>query len=211
MADIRAQIPLPETADELCAVARDLGAPESDIRLGARANEREIKRLSKSGELASHRIVHFATHGALAGELQVGSEPGLLLTPPDVATPDGYLSASEIAGLKLDADWVILSACNTAAGEGVGGDALSGLARGFFYAAARAPLLSHWSVDSDATVSLITRAFDALKVDPKIGRAEAMRRAMTGMIAEGGRMAHPANWAPFVVVGGERRENSLNF
>ena len=126
MADIRAQIPLPETADELCAVARDLGAPESDIRLGARANEREIKRLSKSGELASHRIVHFATHGALAGELQVGSEPGLLLTPPDVATPDGYLSASEIAGLKLDADWVILSACNTAAGEGFGGDALSG-------------------------------------------------------------------------------------
>jgi CHAT domain-containing protein len=95
-----------------------LGVPESDIWLGTRANEHEIKRLSESGDLAAYRIVHFATHGALAGELKAGSEPGLILTPPAEATSedDGYLSASEIASLKLDADWVILSACNTAAG-----------------------------------------------------------------------------------------------
>ena len=118
VAEIRTQVPLPETADELCAVARDLGVPDSDIWLGARASEREIKRLSENGELATYRIVHFATHGAVAGELKAGAEPGLILTPPAEATPedDGYLSASEIAGLKLDADWVILSACNTAAG-----------------------------------------------------------------------------------------------
>src|SRR6185436_5663156 len=85
---------------------------------GWEATEREVKRLSDRGELAAYRIVHFATHGALAGELKAGAEPGLILTPPSEATPedDGYLSASEIAGLKLDADWVILSACNTAAG-----------------------------------------------------------------------------------------------
>jgi CHAT domain-containing protein len=159
VADVRALTPLPETADELCAVARDLGVPDSDILLGARANERELKRLSESGELAAFRIVHFATHGALAGELKPGSEPGLILTPPAEATSedDGYLSASEIAGLKLDAGWVILSACNTAAGGSEGTEALSGMSRAFFYAGTRALLVSHWAVDSDATVKLITK------------------------------------------------------
>jgi CHAT domain-containing protein len=70
VATILSQVPLPETADELCAVGRDLGVPDSDIWLGARATEREVKRLSDSGELAVYRIVHFATHGALAGELK---------------------------------------------------------------------------------------------------------------------------------------------
>jgi CHAT domain len=115
--EIRSQLPLPETTDELCAVARGLRVSNKDIWLGNRATEAEIKRLSEAGELAKFRIVHFATHGALAGQLGANSEPGLILTPPNTATEgdDGYLSASEIATLKLDADWVILSACNTAA------------------------------------------------------------------------------------------------
>src|SRR5262249_53966463 len=115
---IRLQVPLPETADELCAVAHDLGVRGDEIRLGGHATEAEIKRLSAAGELSKYRLIHFATHGALAGQIGEGSEPGLLLTPPKTATEldDGYLSASEIAALKLDADWVILSACNTAAG-----------------------------------------------------------------------------------------------
>jgi CHAT domain-containing protein len=171
VADIRALVPLPETADELCAVARSLGVPESDIWLGARANERDVRRLSNSGELATYRIVHFATHGALAGELKAGSEPGLILTPPGEATieDDGYLSASEIAGLKLDADWVILSACNTAAGGTESAEALSGLSRAFFYAGARALLVSHWAVDSDATVKLITKTLGTMAADKTIG------------------------------------------
>ena len=80
-----------------------------------------------------------------------------MLTPPPQGSEadDGYLSASEIARLKLDADWVILSACNTAAGEAKGAAALSGLARAFFYAGARSLLVSHWYVDSKATVALI--------------------------------------------------------
>ena len=90
---------------------------QQDVRLGARATEAEIKRLSEAGELAKYRVIHFATHGALAGQVSGNSEPGLLLTPPEKATEtdDGYLSASEIAALKPDADWVILSPCNTAA------------------------------------------------------------------------------------------------
>jgi CHAT domain-containing protein len=201
---IRMQVPLPETANELCAVAHDLGVSGDDIRLGEHATETEIKRLSQSGELAKYRIVHLATHGALAGQVSGDSEPGLLLTPPEKATEidDGYLSASEIAGLKLDADWVILSACNTAAGGAEGAEALSGLARAFFYAGARALLVSHWSVYSDATVKLITKAVSTMAADASVGRSEALRRSMLDLIEKGKPYeAQPAFWAPFVVVG----------
>ena len=204
VADIRIQVPLPETADELCTVARKLGVSDSDLWLGARANEREIKRLSGSGQLATYRIVHFATHGALAGELEADAEPGLILTPPGEATPDddGYLSASEIAALKLDADWVILSACNTAAGATKGAEALSGISRAFFYAGARALLVSHWAVNSDSTVKLITKTLSTMAADKTIGRSEALRRSMVALIERGSpHEAHPAYWAPFVVVG----------
>ncbi len=201
---LKAQLPLPETRDELCAVARDLGADPGEMRLGARATEREVKALSASGALAQYRIVHFATHGVLAGQLDPKAEPGLILTPPETASEedDGYLTASEIAALKLDADWVILSACNTAAGGATGAEALSGLARAFFYAQARALLVSHWEVDSAATVKLITGAVSEIARDKRVGRAEALRRAMLALI-DGGKPeeAHPAYWAPFVLVG----------
>jgi CHAT domain-containing protein len=136
-------------------------------------------------------------------------------SPPATATEqdDGYLSGSEIAGLKLDADWVILSACNTAGGAGQGegegeaAEALSGLARVYFYAGARALLVSHWEVESDAAVKLVTQAVGALARDKSLGRAEALRRAMRAAMAGTSRPAswtpawHPAVWAPFVVVG----------
>jgi hypothetical protein len=204
LAHLRTQAPLPETANELCAVAQDLKADASDVRLGGRATETEIKRLSKSGELARYRVVHFATHGAMAGELDKDREPGLILTPPEKASAqdDGYLSASEIAALKLDADWVILSACNTAAGGTASAEALSGVARAFIYAGARALLVSHWAVESNATVKLITAAVAEMARDPRVGRAEAMRHAMQALIEKGTPIeAHPAFWAPFVVVG----------
>jgi CHAT domain-containing protein/tetratricopeptide (TPR) repeat protein len=201
---IRAQVPLPETADELCAVAHALGASGDEIRLGERATEAEIKRLNAAGELTKYRVIHFATHAALAGQVSSNSEPGLLLTPPSTATEldDGYLSASEIAALNLDADWVILSACNTAAGGAQGAEAFSGLARAFFYAGSRALLVSHWAVDSDATVKLITKTLSAMADDKSIGRSEALRRSMLALIEYGEpHQAHPAIWAPFVVVG----------
>jgi hypothetical protein len=158
------------------------------------ATETKVKQLSEDGTLAKYKIVHFATHGAVAGEVSRTSEPGLLLTPPDKAseTDDGYLSASEIAGLKLDADWVILSACNTAAGGAQGAEALSGLARAFFYAGARSLLVSHWEVNSDATVKLITKAIAELKADPKIGRAEAFPTALLSSAYRGNVLSTPA-------------------
>jgi len=207
--NLRRQPPLPETADEVCAVAKLLGAdPQASIHLGADATEAHVKALSAAGTLARSRVLHFATHGLVAAQTRdiarlARAEPALLLTPPQAASDedDGLLTASEVAGLKLDADWVILSACNTAAGGATGAEALSGLARTFFYAGARALLVSHWYVDSDTTVDLVRGTFEALAADPAIGRAEALQRAMTALIARGGRTAHPALWAPFVVVG----------
>lgn len=214
VAILRRQAPLPETADELCTVASEVGASESDIHLGAGATETIVKTLNANGTLNKARVVHFATHGLVAGETELVAnslaEPALLLTPPAMPTEqdDGLLTASEVAQLKLDADWVVLSACNTAAGSGTGNaEALSGLARAFFYAGARALLVSHWYVDSRAAVQLTTRAFAELEQDPSIGRGEALRRAMLAAMYDGGRpkswtpAAHPAVWAPFVVVG----------
>jgi CHAT domain-containing protein len=189
--------------------------PSTHVYLGARATETEIKHLSSEGALAKYRIVQFATHGAVAGDISRTKEPGLILTPPEspTETDDGYLSASEVAALKLDADWVILSACNTAAGGADGAEALSGLASAFFYAGARALLVSHWSVYSDATVNLITKTVSELRANPRMARTEALRRAMLSMIdgpspSSTGKSekppafwAHPAFWAPFVLVG----------
>ena len=204
LAHLRAQTPLPETADELCAVARSLKVGSEVVRLGVKASEGYLKRLSDENRLADYRLLHFATHGALAGEFTGTAEPGLILNPPETATErdDGYLSASEIADLKLDADWVILSACNTAAGGADNAEALSGLARAFFYAGARALLVSHWAVYSDATVKLATDMLSATADNSGHGRAEALRGAMLALIDKGAPPeAHPAYWAPFVVVG----------
>jgi CHAT domain-containing protein len=207
---VREWEPLPETANELCAIGARLGVPEGDILLGTRATEGAIKDLSTSGRLADYRIVHFATHGALGGEVQGSAEPGLILTPPAAGTndaeelerDDGFLTASEIASLELNADWVVLSACNTAAGGAGNTEALSGIARAFFYAGARALLVSHWEVPSAASVELTTRAFQELTSKPGLGRAEAFRISMREII-NNGRVwqAHPSQWAPFVVVG----------
>jgi CHAT domain-containing protein len=208
---LRHQPPLPETADELCAVAKTLGVPEARlddaVYLGERATVSQVKAKSKSGELARARVVHFATHGLLAGQTamfaQNKAEPALLLTPPATASEEdnGLLTASEVAQLNLNADWVVMSACNTAAGSNEGAEALSGLARAFFYAGARSLLVSHWAVDSEAAVAITTGAVNAMKAEPRIGRAEALRRSIAALIAKGGNNAHPSVWAPFVLVG----------
>jgi len=117
---------------------------------------------------------------------------------------DGLLTASEVAQLDLNADWVILSACNTASSDGTpGAEGLSGLAKAFFYAGARALLVSHWPVASDAAVKLTTGLFKEAAAHPEIGRAEALRRSMLALMDDGDNpyFAHPMFWAPFVVVG----------
>lgn len=208
VAALRRQEPLPETADELCDVANALAASPVSVFLGARATESTLKSLSEAGTLKTWRVLHFATHGLIAGETKAFSvnraEPALLLTPPDKASEedDGLLTASEVARLEMDADWVILSACNTAASDGApGAEALSGLASAFIYAGARSLLVSHWYVNSESAVKLITGAFAELGRDPAMGKAEALRRSIEARIREGGGRAHPSYWAPFVIVG----------
>jgi CHAT domain-containing protein len=196
---VRQLAPLPESREELQSLARSLGAGDGSLLVGSDATETNVK----SAPLSDFKVIAFATHGLVAGELAGVSEPALVLTPPlkGTDTDDGLLTASEVAQLKLNADWVILSACNTAAADGTpGANGLSGLAKAFFYAGSRALLVSHWPVESDAAVALTTRML-ALSGKGVI-RAEAHRQAMMAMIDKGpARNAHPALWAPFVVVG----------
>jgi CHAT domain-containing protein len=192
---------LPDTADELNAVAKNLGVAASDVHLGADASETTLKRTP----LADYAIVYFATHGLVAGDVKGLAEPSLALSIPAQPSEldDGLLTASEVAQLKLNADWVVLSACNTIAGDKPGAEALSGLARSFFYAGARALLVTHWSVDSAAATRLTTSTFDLLKADPKLGRAEALRQAMLAYLndASSPRNAYPGYWGPFALIG----------
>jgi CHAT domain-containing protein len=159
----------------------------------------------KRAALADYGIVYFATHGLVAGDVKGVAEPSLVLSIPKVPSEfdDGLLTASEVAQLKLNADWVVLSACNTIAGDKPGAEALSGLARAFFYAGARALLVSHWAVNSEAATRLSISTFDRLKADPKLGRAEALRQAMLAYLNDTSspRNAYPAFWAPFALIG----------
>jgi CHAT domain-containing protein len=197
--------PLPHTALELDTVARALGVPQSHIKLRQNASEHTVKSL----KLDDYRILHFATHALKVDDPAAKAiglrEPALMLTIPAAssADDDGVLTSSEIAALKLNADWVILSACNTAAGDKPGAEDLSGLARAFFYAGARTLMVSHWEVYDDAGAALITKAVQALEQNPALSPAEVLRLSMLAWIddARVPTNAHPSNWAPFVIVG----------
>jgi len=181
-------------------MAQTLGAGPDSVVLGTAATESKVR----STDLSQYRVIAFATHGLLPGDLQCKAEPALALTPPATSgagDDDGFLSASEIAQLRLDADFVVLSACNTAASDGrLLGEALSGLTRAFFYAGARGLLVSHWTVASAPTVTLTTGLFTEHARDRALGRAEALRRAQEALWRQEA-TAHPALWAAFVLVG----------
>jgi CHAT domain-containing protein len=189
---------LPGAADELRQMASGFSGKPS-LLIGADATETAVK----AAPLEQASVIAFATHGLVGGAFRDLVEPALVLTPPDVPTDldDGLLTASEIAKLRLDADWVILSACDTSAGDGESAPTFSGLARSFVAAGARSLLLSHWPVRDDVSSRL---TLDTLQGARKgLSRAEALRRAQLAILKDkkvpGG--AHPATWAPFVLVG----------
>jgi CHAT domain-containing protein len=206
IAELRTALPpLPETAIELREVAASVKAEPADVVLGTDATESRVKQ----EKLDQYRIVYFATHGLLAGEVadfaKLKAEPALVLSLPEVPTEfdDGLLTASEVAQLKLNADWVVLSACNTAAAEKPGAEALSGLARAFFYAGARSLIVSNWEVETKSVVALMVGTFAALAANPKLSHAEALQKSMLAMIdsLQHPEWSEPKYWAPFVVVG----------
>ena len=206
LAELRVALPpLPETAGELREVASSVHADPADIILGADATVSRVKQ----EKLDQFRIVYFATHGLLAGDVaefvKLDAEPALVLSLPTHPTEadNGLLTASEVAQLKLNADWVVLSACNTAAAEKPGAEALSGLARAFFYAGARSLVVSNWGVDSKSAVALMAGTFAALAADPKLSHAQALQKSMLAMIGDPQHpeRADPKYWAPFIVVG----------
>lgn len=193
--------PLPETAAEVETVARLEGAGAGSVLLGAAATESNLR----AHPLDQYQVLYFATHAVLPGELRCDAEPALVLSPPPhpaaTTEEDGLLEASEIAELKLNADLVVLSACNTAAaGGGFGGEALAGLADAFFNAGARTVLASHWQVPSAATVPLMTGVFARFGRDRSGGLAEALRQSQLARIADPA-TAHPFYWAAFTVIG----------
>lgn len=189
---------LPDAALELRTMASRFDGG-SQLLIGADATETAVK----AAPLEQARVIAFATHGLVGGALRGVVEPGLVMTPPRVATPldDGLLTASEVAQLRLDADWVILSACDTSAGDSENAPTYSGLARAFISAGSRALLLSHWPVRDDVAGRLTLRTLEGARKG--LSRAEALRRAQLEVLESGdvAGAAHPATWAPFVLVG----------
>jgi len=200
---------LAETAEELKSIALALNAdPTTAVFTGKKASEGVVKTMDLSGV----RVLAFATHGLVPGDLDGLTQPALALSAPGVTgeTEDGLLTLGEILGLRLDADWVVPSACNTGSADGAGAEAVSGLGRAFFYAGSRALLVSNWPVETTSAKLLTTELFRQQSQTPELARAEALRRSMLALIdgpgfIAGGKAvfsyAHPIFWAPFSVVG----------
>ena len=199
---------LPDTSNELQEIGATLGASDSDVFLHSRASVKQVM----SSDLSNRRVVMFATHGLVPGELNGLTQPALALSSPEVTgdKDDGLLTMDKVLTLKLNADWVVLSACNTASSDGAGSEAISGLGRAFFYAGAKALLVSSWPVDSVASRTLMTDLFKRQQQTQSSGKSALLRQAMLQQIDQGGMMdgaamkysyAHPLFWAPFVVVG----------
>jgi CHAT domain-containing protein len=169
----------------------------------------------KAAELGDHRIIHFATHGLTPAQLSCIEEPSVMVSTrrgaPDAA--EAFLRASEISTFRLDADLVILSACNTAspatASAGAAGEALSGLAQSFFWAGARGLLVTHWNVAEVAAIYTMTQML--LIQEEGADSAVALQRAQLDLLQKAGsgpfpaNYAHPRFWAGFTLIGDGRR------
>lgn len=201
---------LPGTRREVKALSKVFESHGSLTFLDQNATERQIRDLDAKGVFENIDVLHFATHGLLGGAFDGLAEPALALTPSagkGGTLDDGLLTASEVARLRLDADWVILSACDTAGNESFNGDGLGGLAQGFLRAGARNLLVSHWRVDDQAAERLV---IDTVIASRAVGssKAEALRVAMKRLAQDTSRdgsalpNAHPSMWAPFLLIGG---------
>ena len=201
---------LPDTSEELKSIARVLGSnPDDDVFLGKKCAKHRIQTMN----LADRKVIAFATHALIPGDLDGLDQPALALSSPTVTgdKEDGLLTMDEILKLNLSADWIVLSACNTGAAAGQGAEAVSGLGKAFFYAGTRALLVTMWPVETTSARKLVTGVFQHQK-DDGLSRARSLRRSMLDLIdretmkdeATGKTVssyAHPMFWAPFIIVG----------
>jgi CHAT domain-containing protein len=202
---------LPDTAEEIKSMAQAIGAdPVHDVYLMQYASEGKIKKMN----LSDRRVIAFASHGLVPGDLDGLYQPAIALSAPSVTgdAEDGLLTLGEVLKLKLNADWVILSACNTGSTDGANAEAVSGLGRAFFYAGTRAVLVSMWAVETTSARYLTTGVLNHQKEDKNLSRAKALQKSILELIDKKvlrdenldtivASYAHPFFWAPFVIVG----------
>ena len=198
--------PLPSAKKELELARQIVSGAAGDSLLGAAFTAPAVERT----DLSNYRVLHFATHALLPSDLKCQTEPALVASPPAGArdAAGALLKASDLAGIKLDADLVILSACNSGGSDGVsgGGESLSTLARSFFYGGARALLITHWEVNDQAATYIVADTLRRLTAEPGLGAAGALRGTQVELLARAGsslpaEFAHPYYWAPFALIG----------
>jgi CHAT domain-containing protein len=194
---------LPNTKVEVTAIGQRLGVGPSGIVLG----EGFTKARLASPDLGQRRIVVLATHALLPEDLKCQPGPSIVVSVPANApnANAGLLNPGDIEKLKLDADLIVLSACNTAGPSAKTGESLSGLARAFFRAGARGVLVTHWSIVSGAAVPLMINTFPTGR--GALDTAQTLRQAQLQMIDTAGtgnnpiELSYPNYWAAFALIG----------
>jgi CHAT domain-containing protein len=192
---------LPGTRVEGEALERVLGGRAGSLLTGRDASKAQLMARNIDGRLAQVKVLEFATHGLVAGDASDLAEPALALAA-GAKPEDELLLASEAATLKLHAEWVLLSACNTASPDAPEAQGLSGLSRAFFFAGAKSLLVSHWRVRDDVAPKLIPAMLLAQRQHPDLSRAEALRQASLAILDDHAiDAAEPSAWAPFTLIG----------
>jgi CHAT domain-containing protein/tetratricopeptide (TPR) repeat protein len=186
---------LPGSGQEVDRLTRLMGAEPGEFLVGPAALESAVKTASESGSLARYRYIHFATHGILG--LGEGIQPALVLSL--VGEPkgeDGFLHLDEITRLKLNADLVVLSACQTGKGRLLNAEGVSGMARAFLFAGSRGVVCSLWQVADRETVDLMVDLYTGLRAG--LPAADALCQTQRRLIGQGW---PPLYWAPFILMG----------
>ena len=198
--------PVEGSAEEIKTVANYLKPLSSKILLQDDANEINLKEM----DMRQFKIIHFATHGEISGALEGLNEPFLVLTPPDIGNEnnDGLLTMTEIMALSTNADLVVLSACNTAAGDMPGSEGFSGLAKSFFISGSKSILVSNWYVETYSAQELVINLFKNIKDYPELTLSENFKTTMIEQMKKDKVKSHPLFWAPFVIVG---KDSKMSF
>jgi CHAT domain-containing protein len=197
--DILKSLPsLPGTALELETLATYYEPyPSSNLLLGSEATEFNLNSL----DLGAYSTIAFATHGLLSGSIPGLIEPALVLTPGDgKTTGDGLLTATEISEMDLNAELVILSACDTNLDEQMDAKGLPGLATAFLYAGVQSLMVTHWPVDTRVSSFITTTTINRYRNDPTAGIANALMFAISETRKKPG-WDHPSIWGPFSIIG----------